>query len=80
MTDRHTYRTTFSFSPTQTQKLALTDNSDNINSFQKQTKPHPVISYGGADNPYSKQTVAYGSKEKTAVTKKKVCSGSVWQG
>lgn len=55
---------------TQTQKPVLTDpcnNIYNINSFQKQTKPHPEISYGQTDNPYNKQTVAFGFKEKTAV-------------
>lgn len=77
MTDRHTYRTTFSYSQTQTQKPALTDNSYNINSFQKQTKPHPEISYGETDNPYNKQTVAFVTKEKTVVTKK-VYSRSIW--
>lgn len=55
----------------------LTDNSYNINSFQKQTKPHPEISYGETDNPYNKQTVAFGTKEETVVTRK-VYSRSIW--
>ena len=67
MTDRHTHRTTFSYSHN-TQNPALTDNS-HINSFQKQTQPHPEISYGETDNPYNKQTLSFGIKEKTAVAK-----------
>lgn len=42
---------------TQTQKPALKDpnnNRYNANSFQKQTKPHPEISYGETENPYNK--------------------------
>ena len=50
----------------QTQKPALTapwNNSYNSNSFQKQTKPHPEISYTETDNPYYKQTVDFGIKQ-----------------
>lgn len=61
---------------TQTQKPALKDpnnNRYNANSFQKQTKPHPEISYGETENPFNKQTVAFGIKEKT-----QMCTGTVW--
>lgn len=79
MTDRHTHTQPHLVIPiTQTQTPALADpcnNSYNINSFQKQTKPHPEISYGETDNPYNKQTMAFGKQ----LRQKKMCSRAVWQ-
>lgn len=57
---------------------ASSNNSCNINSFQRQTKPHPGRSHGQTDQACDKQTVAFGIKQKTPVAENEQRGSSNW--
>lgn len=62
MTDKRTQRRS-TFGDFQSTDADVDMDGYNTNNPQKQTMPHPEISYGLTENPYNKQTVAFRAPE-----------------